>query len=353
MSKRDDVTLRVAEELAAVAAGEGRRDGSSGTTSAVREEERDQSAGSCGEFPPSTNRGGTVTWMGVHWLTGTCLRPAAEVVDVVSRHMFGLHFEPLDRGMWTYKASAVEASTKARVLWSEGRPEVAVNLPGDACEMLGVEGVLALVRELGLKLTRLDVAWDTDLLTPDMVREAHQRGDCVSFSKYHKWMQDPDGSTFYIGKRGSDPDVRLLRVYDRRGPTRVELEMHGKRAQMLWAVLDGAELADWSAGCLAYLVDFVDFRDREADKNVGRCPRLSWWEDFSEGAGRLALPLPRKAPTLDGTREWLESQVAPALSLVADSVPDATAWLKSVLSDGRTRRKPHHAAMLRAARLNV
>jgi len=279
--------------------------------------------------------------------------PPAEVVEVVSRHMFGLHLEELDRGMWTYKLSAVERTTKARVLWSEGREEVAVNLPGEACEMLGTAGVLALVRELGLKLTRLDVAWDTDLVTPGTVRAAHAAGDAVTHSKWHDWRQNPEGSTFYVGKRGSDSDVRLVRFYDRRGPTRVELELHGKRAQMLWAVLDGADLADWSAGCLAYLVDFVDFRDRAADPNVGRCPRLEWWEDFTEGAGRLALPLPRKAPTLDSTRDWLEGQVAPALALVLDATPDATEWVRAMLRDGRKRRTLQQSAMLRASRLGL
>jgi len=274
-------------------------------------------------------------------------------VDIVSRHLFGLHLEELDRGMWTYKLSAVERTTKARVLWSEGREEVAVNLPGEACEMLGTAGVLALVRELGLKLTRLDVAWDTDLVTPATVRAAHAAGDAVTHSKWHDWRQNPEGSTFYVGKRGSDSDVRLVRFYDRRGPTRVELELHGKRAQMLWAVLDGADLADWSAGCLAYLVDFVDFRDRAADPNVGRCPRLEWWEDFTEGAGRLALPLPRKAPTLDSTRDWLEGQVAPALALVLDATPDATGWVRDMLRDGRKRRTLQQAAMLKASRLGL
>jgi DNA relaxase NicK len=277
----------------------------------------------------------------------------AEVLDIVSSHLFGLHLEPLERGLWTYKLSAIERSTKTRVLWTEGRLDVAVNLPGEACEMLGTAGVLALVRDLGLKLSRLDVAWDTDLLSPELVRSSHAAGDAVSFSKWHDWRQNPEGSTFYVGKRGSDPDVRLVRFYDRRGPTRVELELHGKRAQNLWAVLDGADLADWSAGCLAYLVDFVDFRDRKADSNVGRCPRLDWWESFTNGAGRLALPLPRKAPTLDSTQQWLEGQIAPALSLVADYVPDATAWLRDVLRDGKARRKPHHAAMLAATRVRV
>lgn len=291
-----------------------------------------------------------MTWQGVHWLTGTCGLPPALVVETVSRHMYGLHLEEIERGLWTYKQSAIERSTKARVLWTEGRLDVAVNLPGEACELLGTAGVLALVRELGLKLTRLDVAWDTESLSPEMARAAHAAGDAVTFSRWHDWRQNPEGSTFYVGKRGSDPDCRLVRFYDRRGPTRVEMELHGKRAQMLWAVLDGADLADWSAGCLAYLVDFLDFRDRKADSNVGRCPRLPWWEDFTDGAGRLALPLPRKAPTLEGSQEWIEHQVAPVLSLVADYVPDATDWLKGILRDGKERRKPHHAAMLAAVR---
>ncbi len=294
-----------------------------------------------------------MTWQGIHWATGTCGLPPAEVVEVVSRHMFGLHLEPLERGLWTYTRSALERTTKARVLWSEGRLDVAVNLPGEACEMLGTAGVLALVRELGLKLTRLDVAWDTETLTPAMVRAAHVAGDAVTFARAWDWRENHEGSTFYLGKRGSDNDVRLLRVYDRRGPTRVELELHGKRAQLLWGVLDQAQLEDWSAGCLAYLVDFVDFRDRAADSNVGRCPRLEWWEDFTEGAGRLALPLPRKAPTLDSTRDWLEGQVAPALALVLDATPDATEWVRTMLKDGRKRRTLQQAAMLRASRLGL
>lgn len=311
--------------------------------------------GEGGEFPPSTDRGGTVTWMGVHWLTGTCALPSQMVIEIVSRHFENLHFEALDWGRWTYKQSAVEHSTDARILWGGQNPGTCVNLPGEACELLGTAGVLALVRELGLKLTRLDIAWDTDLFTPADVLAADEAGSSVTHSTYRKWMNERgkknSGSTFYIGRRGSDSDVRLVRFYDRRGPTRVEMELHGKRAQMLWSVLDGAELEDWSQGCLAYLVDFVDFRDRTQDKNVGRCDRLPWWEDFTEGAGRLALPLPRKAPTLTSTQRWLEDQVAPALSLVADSVPDATKWLKWMLKDGKDRRRKHHTAMLNAVQV--
>lgn len=286
--------------------------------------------------------------MGVHWLTGSCGLPPEKVIEVVSRHMYGLHFEPLERGLWTYKQSAVEASTKARVLWTPGRLDVAVNLPGEACELLGTAGLLDLVRELGLKLTRFDMAWDTDIFKPWEVRVAHAAGNAVTFSKWHDWRENPEGSTFYVGKRGSDNDVRLVRFYDRRGPTRTELEIHGKRAQMFWAQLDMLPLGEWSKFGMAYLVDFVDFRDRSEQENVGRCSRLDWWESFTSGAGRVALPLPRKAPTLESSQAWVENQVAPVLSLVADSVPDATEWVKFLLENGKSRRKESHTALLAA-----
>ncbi len=123
-----------------------------------------------------------MTWQGVHWLTGTCALPPQKVADIVSRHMCGLHLEPIERGMWTYTRSYLEVTTKARVLWGGKHLEVCVNLTGEACELLGTEGVRDLARELGLKLTRLDVAWDTDLVTPGEVRAAHVAANAVTFS---------------------------------------------------------------------------------------------------------------------------------------------------------------------------
>lgn len=336
---RRDATLRVARELARFGAATA-PDGQEGPGRAET-----------GEFHPPTKRGGTVTWQGVHWLTGTCFLAPPTVIEIVSRHMYGLHFEEGETRLWTYRQVAYEVSTKARVLWGGKHTETCVNLPGEACELLGTAGVLELVRELGLKLTRLDIAWDTDLMTPQKVRAAHKRNDVATFATWHDWRENPEGATFYIGKRGSDPDCRLVRFYDRRGPTRVEMELHGKRAQLLWSVLDGAELEDWSARCLAYLVDFVDFRKRSKDPNIARCPRLSWWKDFANGAGRLALPLPRKAPTLEGLEAWVRDQLAPSIALIADYVPDDKKFIRELLEDGRNRRKPHHMAMLNAVQV--
>lgn len=311
---------------------------------------------------PTTNRGGTVTtveapavsWAGVHWFTGTTQKPLEEVQNAVCEAFGGLVFEDRPTGIWTYHQRAVERTTGAFIAWTPGRLEMAVNIPGEACELLGLAGLVVLADRLYLRPTRLDLAWDTELLSPGAVRTAHQAGHAVTHSKWHDWRENPDGSTFYVGKRGSDSDARLVRFYDRRGPTRVELELHKKRAQALWAelrfgTLDAAGLPDlerWSGVAMSYLVDFLDFRDRAADENVGRCPRLDWWETFTEGASRLFLPLPRKAPDLDSQTAWIEGQVAPTFALVADSMSDPEAFMRKVLRAGRVRRSAAQSALL-------
>ncbi len=295
--------------------------------------------------------------MGVHWLSGVSRLSPELVREIISRHMLGLVLEPSERGIWTYRHKALERSTGAFVAWTVDRLDVAINLPGTACELLGTVGLQELARELELTVTRLDLAWDTEsLMTPELVRNAYESGAAVTHCKVTDWRESKGGkkpgSTFYVGNRSAS-SARLVRFYDMRGPTRVELEVHKERASMLWQVLDDIKQEDWSAAGLAYLVDFVDFRDRSADPNVGRCPRLDWWDSFTEGAGRLALPLPRKAPTLDSQKDWIENGVAPTLAVVADSVPDMTAWLESVLRDGRNRRQPRHTALLNASRLDM
>ncbi len=310
-----------------------------------------------GEQTPVTNRGVTVTWMGVHWLSGVSRLSPELVREIVSRHMLGLVLEPSERGIWTYKHKALERSTGAFVAWTVDRLDVAINLPGTACELLGTVGIQELARELELTVTRLDLAWDTEnLMTPELVRNAHESGAAVTHCKVTDWRESKGGkkagSTFYVGNRSASA-ARLVRFYDMRGPTRVELEVHKERASMLWQVLDDINQEDWSAAGLAYLVDFVDFRERSADPNVGRCPRLDWWDSFTEGAGRLALPLPRKAPNLESQKEWLENQVCSTFAIVVDSVTDSTKWVEQMLRKGRARRTPRQAALLNASQIDI
>lgn len=303
---------------------------------------------------PSTDRGVTVTWMGVHWLTGISLLPAPLVREIVSKHMYGLTLDEPRSGIWTYQYKAVERASKAFVAWSDhkpGRPEeprldVCVNLPGEACEFLGMAGLVALVAELGLKVTRLDLAWDTDIFTPRQVLDAWDSGNGVSHVKKRKWINE-DHDTVYFGARSAQ-NARMVRVYNRRGPTRVELELHKMRADNVWTLLQGVPQEEWSTAGLHCLVDFLDFRERSFDMNVGRCPRLDWFEAFTVGASRLSMPIPRKPFDLESQGKWLECGVSAALATYAQTRKDATKYVLELLSVGKTNMKARHHALLAA-----
>lgn len=333
--------------------------------------------GMAGGGPPTTNRGGFVTltlpapdrlelpacfplaplgvqFAGLHGVN-VSLKGAdvAAVRDACSAALDGLSFSPMPRGFWTYECRVLEPETGAFIVWTEGRADMAVSLTGTACEQLGVLGTLSLLRSLaalapgGFRVTRLDVAWDTELFGVADVVAAYAAGDCVTRARKRKYEANNDGTTFYIGQRGEE-HARLVRFYDKRGPTRCELELHGDRSNALAAYLVGCDPDAVSRLALGALLDFVDFRDVGADTNVTRCPRVSWWAAFTASAEALPLPVRRPLPTLDRLREWCEDTVSGSLSTIFDAMGEVRGrlWVGELLEKGRERRSPRQAALL-------
>lgn len=262
------------------------------------------------------------------------------------------------RGMYGYSCSAGIGA--ASVYWSPDRDDVFVVLTGEACELLGSVGLVALASDLDLEPTsRLDLAWDTDLFTPSTIRSAWRSGDVVT--RVHRtpdpnrpdrpsgleWRESPDGDTAALGSRSSQ---RYVRVYDRRGPTRMELELKEDRAVLLWRALLACAESDWSNTALGELRAHVDFRDRSTSKNPRDARLLDWWADFVGDAERGGIVLPRQAPKLDNMRAWLRRQVAPALALVVDADTSPEEMIRALLDQGRARyrAKPERVALLEA-----
>lgn len=306
--------------------------------------------GGAGVLPPPTNRGVTVAWMGVHWFAGTVRGHApAAVLDVLAAHL-GASVVRRERGGYGYALSA--AVGRASVYWSPGRGDVFVVLPGEVCEALTVPALVALATELDLEpSSRLDVAWDVTGVTVAQVADAWHRGDVVTRAHRDSWRHDRNaqGETFYMGSRSSG---RMVRVYDRRGPTRLEMEWKGERAVLLWRRLLACAEEGWSAEAMSELRAYLDFRDRSASVRPDCCPLLAWWSALTDGAGRSCVTIPRAVRTLDDKRAWLRHQVAPVLAMVADGVQDWTAELRSLLLDGRERyqRHPDRVALVQMAR---
>lgn len=254
------------------------------------------------------------------------------------------------RGGYGYGSSASVGG--ASVYWSPGRADVFVVLPGEVCESLGVPGVVALGSLLDLEpSSRLDLAWDLEGVTVGQFADAWHAGQVVTRAHRDSWQhhQNAEGRTFYMGSRASG---RMVRAYDRRGPTRLEMEWKGERAVLLWRRLLACGEDGWSLEAMSELRAFLDFRARSASVRPDCCPLLDWWQSVTDGAGRSCVTIPREARTLEDRRAWLRHQVAPVLAMVADGVPDWTAELAELLADGRGRyvRRCDRVALVLSAR---
>jgi hypothetical protein len=167
-----------------------------------------------------------------------------------------------------------------------------VCLPGDTLAVVGNEGAagfLAFINGVGWRWggRRVDFAWDGVPFTVDMAYEAAMRKNLNSrvFTGDPKEtrLEISDSRTLYLGHRKRD---RFLRVYDRRGPVRCEIEFKGKVAQGVVAEMVGAGVERWPLMALGWLRGSVDFVDSAASTQACRCPLLPWWAEFVEGAER-------------------------------------------------------------------
>lgn len=305
-----------------------------------------------------------VAWMGVHWFAGTCKKSVFEVLEAVSALRDGVPVVEHARGIrGGYGHSA--SCGGVLVAWGDTRPDVFVSIKGSVCEEMGLANLAALSVALELEpSSRLDVAWDVSTFTPDTVEAAFRAGDVVARidrtlnpdtgrMKGIERRSNHEGDTVYLGSRTSE---RFVRVYDRRGPTRIELELKERRAVELWRrMLALNDEAAWGMEALAELRHFLDFRklDHGLDgKPIAARYRylLPWWSEFVQGAERRSTVLPRRAPKLEKMDAWLRRQVAPVLALVVDALGESVT--RDLLTVGRAsyQKRPDRVALLMEAR---
>lgn len=110
----------------------------------------------------------------------------------------------------------------------------------------------------------------------------------------------------------------MVRIYDKRGPTRLEMESREKCADKACQILATSPTKYWLFECMGNLRDFVDFVDVEmSGENISRAPLLSWWNTFIDGAEKAELQI--------GTDDYSYTHGTPSTAAVADIVCDA-AW---------------------------
>ena len=115
-----------------------------------------------------------------------------------------------------------------------------------------------------------------------------------------KWFKNNDGNTLYIGTRKSG---RMVRIYDKRGPTRLELEFRDKWADKVCEILATSPAKYWLFECMSILRDFVDFVDAASSGgNISRAPLLPWWNTFIDGAEKAELQVGRAQQAVTAMR---------------------------------------------------
>jgi DNA relaxase NicK len=216
-----------------------------------------------------------------------------------------------------------------------------LELPGSACEALPAELIRDFLESTKgngkTRIARLDLAWDGVPFKPLDVKHAVEANQLRSRLRRQTLMfsvepleKREDGvlgtSSLRLGKSISE---RMLRVYDKRGPVRIELQLRAKRAdKVAWDVLL-QDPADWPKLSLGHLRDYVDF---EIDGEP-----LSWWAEFVNAVPRNRTTVTdAREKELERLTDWLMIQVSPSYSAVVDVIGES--MMDAMLQYGRQHR---------------
>ena len=281
--------------------------------------------------------------MQIHWFTCT-IHSAPEYAlgfyDLWLRDAFGAPV-PGPGGM--FFTGSLTGLNGARIYTHplDGKEDYwTVVLPGLACECVSLEWFKALsifLRSMDnlVNITRLDVAFDDFPFTPVQMRDMYAEGNIVSparprgaLSVADEFHRGHDGSTWAIGSRQGG---RYLRVYDRRGCNRIELELHSNHAQKLfWDLFDNTKIYPGTFTKEGEVLTLPDFALVEQEIGRGaieafcrvRCGRV-YHCDFKQWlACRYILDTtdhkPARDVNLQALDTWMTRQVAVPLSVVCD-----------------------------------
>ncbi len=237
----------------------------------------------------------------------------------------------------------------------EGNPYFSYDFPGQACDAIPdkviQEFIIVLNRWEKSSMTRLDLAWDGVPFTPERVIIAVEHEQMRSYLRRSKMQYTvspyeirEDGQLGTSSVRlGSGQSARMLRVYDKHGPVRLEMQTRAERADLIARdVL--VKLPDlWLDNAIPHLRDYIDFIERETEK------LLPWWKHFINNKSR-AMKTVSDARTIELTKmlTWVEGKVSPTLSVINDVLGKES--IEAFVVAGRRKRGAKFNALLKAGK---
>jgi DNA relaxase NicK len=287
----------------------------------------------------------------IHWLAFTIHAPNEEafaLYDLLFRQHFG-EMEPLGHGGRGFREiyhSLLEFKIYLTPILDNG-DYFHFEIPGQACDVLPPDYFPALGEYLECNFpdkysfTRLDFAFDHVPFTPQQAENAIRENQLRSLAKrasleihVSPFAKRDDGiEGTYTVEFGSRTSERMIRVYNKRGFTRLEFQIKDKRAQLITrTIFKRPNKEEWFYIMLAHLLDYIEFK-------------TDWWDTFIDGTARAgATVTTAKELTTEKMVNWVDKQVGPALSVMQDIFPPEL--LESIIKRGRTRRGARYSLLL-------
>jgi hypothetical protein len=258
--------------------------------------------------------------------------------------------------LWDYSHVSPTGSIYCLRHAEHGRIACRLALSGEDCGRLGnarLRGFMVWADKnlLNLKCSRLDLAIDdySKKMQFQQIEDAIKGKNRSGFRNartVRNHQRRFGGWTVYLGARQSE---FMARIYDKFAESkglidshRWEAEIKGDTANALFPLL--LEFPASEEGYQAKLIDYAIGKIKFIeciDKNIARCPLLSWWSDWLEFLSCVpkAVFVARFKPSLARTKQWLQKSVAKSLAMISDSLGAYyfPHFLEELLISGRER----------------
>jgi DNA relaxase NicK len=300
--------------------------------------------------------------IGIDWIAFTTREPLEALLAELGAMLGGVHWVKCDQGRLGYgrAMAALDGPATAYVLHDDDREDIHVVLKGRRCRQIGAASAARICRRWAPGVRRVDVAIDVPADAAPSVRELcdlweaardgnfRTRARCARFIKSQDAKTGEWAHTLELGSRTSESFVR---VYDKRGPLRVEVELKGDKAAAAARVIGGAiegenarPLEPVLLGIIRGTIDFVQCGT--GGGNVTRAVLADWWAAVVHGVERIRLAVAKVEDSLDKVRAWLAAQASAALVLLVRADGGAVACLDRLLAEGERRFGKRHRRLL-------
>ena len=247
---------------------------------------------------------------------------------LVIKSLIPCEFAQMRRGFRNYDSGLSAFGNAIQMLYhTDQEVQSGFNLviSGDGCRFLESMGIdlrsfCAKCLEFDSKVTRIDIAFDTNVVTPyELFPSIRDRSSIRTRATDYKFIYSNKGDTVYIGDRSS---ATYLRIYDKNAQmgikssetvTRFEYEIKEHKAQAIAKLFIQGDFKNITSFCH----EFCQFLNpNEAHENVSRRSVARWFNELL-GFEKFRVPCKKFLGSIvERAHRFVDTQVGPTLACI-------------------------------------